>query len=103
MAGGFYIYSFDPNVMIMTANAGNHAIMSPIASLSDYPREREREGGWKRAYLIFVTGITDSTCGQKSAMCRNFGFHYKTDVEIVQISPHNIIFPHLSWGEIEMK
>ena len=27
----------------MLANTGNHAIMSPIASLSDYLQERERE------------------------------------------------------------
>ena len=34
---------FPLNVMIMLANTGNHAIMSPIASLSDYLQERERE------------------------------------------------------------
>ena len=39
--------------MIIMANTGNHAIMSPIASLSDYLQERERERGsgggrWER-------------------------------------------------------
>ena len=56
-----------------------------------------------QSYLIFVTGTTGRTRGEKSVMWRNFKFLYLTDVEITEISPHVESFessPHDICGAI---
>ena len=56
-----------------------------------------------KAYLIFVTGTTGRTRGEKSVMWRNFKFLYLADVEITEISPHVESFessPHDICGAI---
>ena len=45
------------------ANTGNHAIMSPIASLSDYLQERERGSGGGR----WESGAT--ALGENASLC----------------------------------
>ena len=49
---------------------------------------RKRVGLRRRAYLIFVTNITNEICGEKIVMWRKFKFICVTDVEKSEISPH---------------
>ena len=51
--------------MIMLANTGNHAIMSPIASLSDYLQERERE----REGVVEGDGRGATALGANASLC----------------------------------